>query len=38
MSGSFPIRTAPIAFDLAFVWDRGWRIHGLAVRSGSAPR
>jgi hypothetical protein len=38
MSGSFPIRTAPIVFDLAFVWDRGWRIHGLAVRSGNAPR
>jgi hypothetical protein len=38
MSGSFPIRTAPIAFDLAFVWDRGWRIHGLAVRSANAPR
>ncbi len=33
MSGSFPIRTAPVVFDVAFVWERGWRLHGLAVRS-----
>lgn len=38
MSGSFPMRTAPILFDLAFVWDRGWRLHGLAVRSQGPAR
>jgi hypothetical protein len=38
MSGNFPIRTASVVFDLAFVWDRGWRIHGIAVRSGNTPR
>jgi len=38
MSGSFPMRTAPILFDLAFVWERGWKLHGLAVRSQPAAR
>lgn len=38
MSGSFPMRTAPVLFDLAFVWDRGWRLQGLAVRSQGAVR
>lgn len=38
MSGSFPMRTAPIVFDMAFIWERGWRLHGLAVRSQPAAR
>lgn len=38
MSGSFPIRTAPVLFDVAFIWERGWRLHGLAVRSQRGER
>lgn len=38
MTGSFPVRTAPVVFDIAFIWERGWRLHGLAVRSQGAAR
>lgn len=38
MSGSFPIRTAPVLFEAAFLWEGGWRLHGLAVRSQPGVR
>lgn len=38
MSGSFPIRTAPVLFEAAFIWEGGWRLHGLAVRSQPGVR
>lgn len=33
MRGTFPLRPQPIAFDLLFVWDRGWRLEGVAVQA-----
>jgi hypothetical protein len=32
MRGTFPLRPQPIAFDLLFAWDRGWRLDGVAVQ------
>ena len=35
LRGSFPLRPAPILFDLLFQWrDGGWRLHGIAVVRG----
>ena len=31
MRGSFPLRPTVISFDLIFQWDRGWRLHGVAI-------
>jgi hypothetical protein len=33
MRGAFPLRPQPIAFDLLFAWDRGWRLDGIAVQA-----
>lgn len=33
MRGTFPLRPQPIAFDLLFAWDRGWRLDGVAVQA-----
>jgi hypothetical protein len=33
MRGTFALRPQPIAFDLLFAWDRGWRLDGVAVRA-----
>jgi hypothetical protein len=33
MRGTFPLRPQPIAFDLLFVWDHGWRLEGIAVQA-----
>jgi hypothetical protein len=33
MRGTFPLRPQPIAFDLLFAWDRGWRLDGIAVQA-----
>lgn len=38
MRGSFPLRPAPIAFDLLFAWDGGWRLDGVAVQTQPARR
>ena len=31
MRGSFPLRPTLISFDLVFQWDRGWRLHAVAI-------
>lgn len=36
MRGTFPLRPQPIAFDLLFAWDRGWRLDGVAVQAPPA--
>jgi hypothetical protein len=33
MRGTFALRPHPIAFDLLFAWDRGWRLEGVAVQA-----
>ena len=33
MRGTFPLRPQPIAFDLLFAWDQGWRLDGVAVQA-----
>ncbi|MGZ8306040.1 MAG: hypothetical protein ACXWU6_05520 [Allosphingosinicella sp.] len=38
MRGAFPLRPQPIAFDLLFAWNRGWRLDGVAVRAMPAVR
>lgn len=39
MRGTFPLRPAPIAFDLLFAWERGgWRLEGVAVQPLDAAR
>ena len=38
MRGMFPLRPQPIAFDLLFSWDRGWRLEGIAVQAVAAAR
>ena len=38
MRGTFPLRPQPIAFDLLFAWDRGWRLDGVAVQAMPAVR
>jgi hypothetical protein len=38
MRGMFPLRPQPIAFDLLFSWDRGWRLEGIAVQAIAATR
>lgn len=38
MRGTFPLRPQPIAFDLLFAWDRGWRLDGVAVQAMSAAQ
>jgi hypothetical protein len=38
MRGTFALRPQPIAFDLLFAWDRGWRLEGVAVQAMPAAR
>jgi hypothetical protein len=38
MRGTFPLRPQPVAFDLLFAWDRGWRLDGVAVRAEQPVR
>jgi hypothetical protein len=38
MRGTFPLRPQPIAFDLLFAWDRGWRLEGVAVQAMPAAQ
>jgi hypothetical protein len=38
MRGTFPLRPRPIAFDLLFAWDHGWRLEGVAVQAMPAAR
>ncbi len=38
MRGSFPLRPTVISFDLIFQWDRGWRLHGVAILPTAAAQ